>query len=214
MLKEKKDYNTLLLKVVKAKDTARGLPYKITLPVFIYKLDTSSGYHEPSGVCKSEIKPVMDASTYFAAEYIPPATQKRVAPAYFNRTDKLFNNLYGPTERGSLTLSEPEKKMKMYVLIAADTKDPSVGTHCLMDMNKMMKTYDTIRKYIGIDDSNYFVQTITSDDLDKNNIIKAINSMNPGKTGIIVFHFFGHGFRVNTRDEYPYIYLNLFRPTA
>ncbi|TMI62773.1 MAG: caspase family protein [Bacteroidetes bacterium] len=208
----KEDYNTLLIKVVKAKDTARGLAYKnITLPIFIYKLDTATGYHEPKGVCKSEVNPVMDAGANFNSEYIQPTTQKKVAPIYFNGTDKLFYNLYGPADRGSLTLSEPEKKMKMYVLIAADTKDPSIGAHSIMDIDKMMKTYDTIRKYIGITDSNYFLQVISGDDLNKTNIVNAIAKMKPGKNGIVVFHFFGHGFRVNTRDEYPYISLK-FEP--
>jgi len=43
----------VLIKVVKAKDTAKGLPYNnFTLPVFIYKLDAATGYHEPRGVFK------------------------------------------------------------------------------------------------------------------------------------------------------------------
>jgi hypothetical protein len=203
----KEDYNTLLIKVLKAKDTATGLPYNISLPVYIYKLDAATGFHEPKGVCKSEFNPIMDAGTSFSSEFIPVQGQRRVAPSYFNGTDKLFFNLYGPKERGSMTLFENEKNMKMCVLIAADTKDATVGTHSVTDMKKMLETYDTIRKYIGIRDENYFVQTISGDDITKTNIINAINRMNPGKNGIIVFHFFGHGFRVNTRDEYPYIYL-------
>ena len=204
----KEDYNTLLLKVAKAKDTASGIPLKMTLPVFIYKLNPVTGFHEPKGVCTTESNPVMEASTSFESEYIAPGLFKRdLALEYFNKSDEFIMNFFGPKIRGGLTLIGKEVNTKMYVLIAADTKDKTVGEDSKTDMQKMISLYDTIRKYIGIPDANYTLKTIAGDELSQKNVLDAIAGLHRGQYDIIVFHFFGHGFRRNKTDVFPQINL-------
>lgn len=205
----KDDYNTLLIKVVKAKDTASEKSLQITLPVFIYKLDNTSGFHELKGVCTSELNPIMAPTTDFTAEYIAPErVSKDILFNYFTKTDDFYLGFYGPGVRGGVNLKGYELKIKMHVLLVSDTKDVTRGEHHKSDLLKMTASFDTIRKYIGITDANYNLKIIKDDDVTKANVDAAINGwLKPGKEDIVVFYFFGHGFRKNVRDSFPYINL-------
>ena len=203
------DYTTMLIKVIKAKDTAEGKSLQISLPVFIYKLDNASGFHELKGVCLSELNPVMDPSTHFDVEYIAPErVSKDLLFNYFTKTDDFYLGFFGPGVRGGVNLKGYELKIKMHVLLVADTKDVTRGEHHKSDLIKMTASFDTIRKYIGITDANYNLKTIRDDEVTKANVDAAINGwLKPGKDDIVVFYFFGHGFRKNLRDSFPYINL-------
>jgi hypothetical protein len=203
------DYNTMLIKVVKAKDSTTGRSLQITLPVFIYKLDSTSGFHELKGVCTSEHNPQMTLSTRFDAEYIAPErVSKDLLFNYFTKTDDFYLGFYGPGVRGGVNLKGNELKIKMHVLLVSDTKDPTRGDHHKSDLLKMTASFDTIRKYIGITDANYNLKIIKDDEVTQANVNAAINRwLKPGREDIVVFYFFGHGFRKNVRDSFPYINL-------
>jgi Caspase domain len=203
------DYNTMLIKVMRANDTATKKSLQITLPVFIYKLDNASGFHELKGVCTSELNPVMASSTHFTVEYIAPErVSKDMLFDYFTKTDDFYLGFYGPGVRGGVNLKGYELKIKMHVLLVSDTKDPTRGEHHKSDLLKMTASFDTIRKYIGITDANYNLKIIKDDEVTHSNVNAAINKwLKPGREDIVVFYFFGHGFRKNVKDSFPYINL-------
>ena len=75
---------------------------------------------------------------------------KKVASLFFTKKDEYYKNLTAPGSRGGATLTEVERKTKMFLLIVASTYDKEIGGSCLIDARKAIATFDSVSKFLGI----------------------------------------------------------------
>lgn len=182
-----------------------------TYPVFTFKSNKASGYFEPDEVSVSEKDRLMPGAS-FHAELLNQASLSRIfALQYFNRDDEFFVNLFKPKSRGGFNLAPDEKNIRIHLLIVADVLDTSIGNSCKMDMERTLQTFDSLRKYMGLDAKNFLTKTISGKDLSKKNVQTAINNLKPSPNDIVIFYYSGHGFRLpeNSR-RFPNIKLKTF----
>ncbi len=98
----------------------------------------------------------------------------------------------------SLQLNLPSK---MHFIMAANTRESSIGISCTIDERALENEFRDIAKTLNID----FVKHIIMDDTySKENLNAEIDKLQPGKNDIVVFAYSGHGFRWNDQtDQYP-----------
>ena len=114
--------------------------------------------------------------------------------------------MQGVLSTGQRGLNDAEKKVKLHMLVVANTNDPTVGKAAVVDMNNAIKTFDTIARFMGIQMQP--VMKIYGKIYNKESVQKAIAALQPGENDIVVFYSSGHGFRKAT-DSRPYPYIDL-----
>lgn len=195
--------------------TLTGNPVNIsTLPVFIFKMDEATGFHEPAGLAISDQNTDRNVLAVFSSEFVSSIWRNRnITISYFDKKadGQLYENFFGPGTRGSLPmkLNTNEKNINMHLVLVADTLDKTIGRACKLDLNRAYESFDTIRKYIGIADKNFIVKKIQGKSLSKQSVIDTIKSLKVRPADIVVFYYSGHGFRTNKRDSFPYMFLKI-----
>jgi predicted enzyme related to lactoylglutathione lyase len=191
-----------------------GASAAIIPPIFILKEDPGSGFFEPVGVCQSEDNLLMNTRTTFSSKlFAEGELTKTIAANYFEKNETFFTNYFRPKTRGAFKLAPDEKNIKLHLIIVADTKDSAIGYSCVADMKKTMASFDSLRRYIGITQKNFIVQTFSGPTFTINKVKEAIARLKPGPNDIVVFYYSGHGFRVNETDTYPYIKIKTLHTT-
>lgn len=207
----KEDTNTLVIQAVRTKITRGDNKITFQAPVFILKKNTATGYFEPAGVSLSTADPEILPGTSFASEFIDGSGLKKdFMLQYFNRDEELYTSLFAPGARG---FTAAEKGINFFLLIVADTRDSSIGSTCMKDMNRTLETFDNLRKFLGIE--NFKTKTIYDADLSKKNVLTAVDDfIKPSPYDIVVFYYTGHGFRLEDEKRvFPYIKLKTFHTT-
>ncbi len=174
---------------------------KFTAPVFWFLNNAEKGIIEPTGVSVNEKEPTMNSLTNFKAEFIKTADLKSdFVKNFFTVNDDFYTNVFGIKSRG---VSAEEKKIKIHLLVVANSNDPSIGDACFKDMNRMVETFEVLADYLSI---KIDTATIFGNRYTKTNIEKAIKELDPGPEDIVVFYYSGHGFR-KKRDtrRFPYL---------
>ena len=93
----------------------------------------------------------------------------------------------------------------MHFVMAAATKDQSIGESVVTDLNLAQPQFKTWASDLGI---NYKEYIIKDNSFNRTNILNAFNSINPGPNDILVYLYSGHGFRFSDdTDPYPNMYL-------
>lgn len=204
----KEDTGTMVIralesKIIRGDSTGQFLP-----PAFIFRINPVTGYFEPVAVSRNPIDPVMAPSVSFSAEQIEGASlDEKFIARYFSKQDELYNNLFlRPKSRGA---SGNEKNITFHLLVVADIQDTTIGGSCNMDMQKALQTFDSLRKFMGI--NKFISKTIAGKDFSKKNVQLAIKNLRPLADDIVVFYYSGHGYRLPEQNrEFPNLKLKTF----
>lgn len=93
----------------------------------------------------------------------------------------------------------------MHFIMAAATKDETIGESVETDLKLAEPEFKRFANQLKI---NYKEHIIAGNNFSKDNILKAINSVNASPNDIIVFFYSGHGFRFDDdTDDYPNMFL-------
>jgi hypothetical protein len=182
---------------------------KFNLPFFLFTYNPASDFIEPLGVISSDEKEkgMMNSKTSFVAELIQnEGLNRNFVLQFFSEDEDFYMNLFNTKTRG---LTPVEKKINLYLLIAADTLDKEIGSSCSKDMKRTVETFTSLASFLGI---KIFPKTISGAAYSKKNVQTAINNIKPSVNDIVIFYYSGHGFRLpeNSR-RFPNLKLKNFR---
>ena len=174
---------------------------RFTAPVFWFLNDPEKGIFEPTAVTAAENDTVMNPLTIFKAVFLKREDLKSdFVKKFFTVKDDFYTNLFGIRSRG---LSEDEKKIKIHLLVVANSNDPSIGDACYKDMNRMVETFGDLADFLSV---GMDTATISGNRYTKTNIENAIKELDPGPEDIVVFYYSGHGFRKKKDSRrFPYL---------
>ncbi len=76
-------------------------------------------------------------------------------------------------------------------IIMSDVDDPSIGSACLQNAEKMLKEF---KEFSVHNDSKLFVHEFKGKHFTKKDILKHLKNLKPGSEDVIFFYYSGHGF--------------------
>ena len=203
------DSNTLLLKAINQK-TIWGPGSTIFTPPFILlKYNASTDYFEPAAITFSDTKSVPPDGTSFTSSFIErEKISKAFLSQYFTEDEDFFIRYFNNNTRG---LSSAEQKIRLHLLIVADTLDKAIGVSCAKDAQRTMETFTGLTKFLGLK----LVPTLLwGKQYSKKNIEDALKKLAPAPNDIVVFYYTGHGFRIPEKPRrFPNMKLKHF-PTV
>lgn len=173
------------------------------IPSFGFKLNQRTHSFEPTDITGLDSRGTVLKSTILATHtYNTETLDKDVVSQFFTPDEDFFVNTIEPGTRG---LSDAEKKIKLRLIIVSNTNDPHIGKSCAFDIQRVLLTFDSIRKFMGI---TMMTTVIAGKTYNKAAVEKVIKELNPDPNDIVVFYYSGHGFRKN-EDSRPFPYIDL-----
>lgn len=187
------DVNILITKAVRSGIIGDSTK-QFNSPFFISRIDKATGYFEPTGISRTDNDPAKPKGAVFTASLLrQDQVTKSWVTEFFNKNDEFVINFFKPKSRGGFTLFPDEKKIKIHLLLVADTKDKHIGNACKYDIDRVLRTFDTLSKHMGL---QLVSQTISGNNLSKMSIEAAIAALKPSPNDMVVFYYSGHGFRI------------------
>lgn len=179
-------------------------------PLFVFRYRPGSGYFEPDAVM-TEKSVSADPATEFRWElYDRTAITREFVSDFFNTDDDFYINMFRPLTRG---LSPAEKKVKMHLMVVADTLDKTLGKAILLDVKKVMETFEGISKFLGI---RFLPVIVQGKNYGKTGVQAALSKLRTvvSPDDIVIFYYSGHGFRIPEKPgKYPNLKLkNVITP--
>lgn len=180
-------------------------------PSFVFRYNPQTGFFDPAAVIAAgQAGTQQSPATQFNWRLQEvSALDRKLVSKFFTEDDDFYTNLFRQTTRG---LTEVEKKIRMHLLIVADTLDKRIGKSSVLDIQKVMETFGSICKYLGIKLLPVIVygktygKTGVQEALAK---LRAATSRNPND--IIIFYYTGHGFRLPEKPrKFPNLKLKNF----
>lgn len=87
---------------------------------------------------------------------------------------------------------DPEHiQTKLILVIVANTNDPKIGKGCEVDINTIHHMFEDLSNQMNF---NFIDLVIKGNDYGKENVLKTIDTIEPGPNDIVVFYYSGHGF--------------------
>jgi len=80
---------------------------------------------------------------------------------------------------------------KLILVIVANTNDPKIGKGCQVDIKTIHTMFEDLSKQMNF---NFIDLVIKGADYGKENVLKTIDTLDPGPNDIVVFYYSGHGF--------------------
>jgi len=171
-------------------------------PWFEFGLDQKSKSFEPTSIMAKDVDVPARATILSTKSYSTETLDKDIVSQFFTPGEDFFTNTMEPSTRG---LSDAEKKIKLRLIIVSNTNDPDIGKSCLLDIQRVLLTFDSIRKFMGI---TMMTTVISGKTYNKANVEKVIKDLKPDPNDIVVFYYSGHGFR-KTTDPRPFPYIDV-----
>ncbi|MEP6747423.1 MAG: caspase family protein [Bacteroidota bacterium] len=171
-------------------------------PVIVFKKEINGAGYEPYGLA-ADAKG-MNVVPFSTSELIvDSALSKDFVLQYFSKNDIFYKNLFGIHSRG---LNDAGKDVKLFLLAVTNVNDPSIGSSCAKDRDRIMETFQGLADFLDIG----FVPTVISgDNYNKLSVENAIKALNPSGNDIVVFYYSGHGFRKVKDKSNPFPYIDL-----
>lgn len=169
-------------------------------PLFVFRYRPVSGYFEPDAVMTEKSGQPDPGSDFHWELYDRTALTREFVSFFFNTDDDFYINLFRPLTRG---LSPAEKKIKMHLLIVADTLDKKLGKAIILDVKKVMETFEGISKFLGI---RFLPVTVQGKNYGKAGVQAALSKLRTvvSPDDIVIFYYSGHGFRIPEKPgKYP-----------
>ena len=174
----------------------------LPVPQFWFKLNPLNNSYEPFVVTFKDKTGQTQEGKLITKEFLKSDDlDKNYLSQYFSPGEDFYEGNVQTTTRGFTDL---EKKIKLILLIVANTNDPEVGSSALLDVTRVVKTFDTIAHFMGIQMPKPVI--ISGPTYDKQHVQNAIRDLKPGPNDIVVFYYSGHGFRKKEDPrQFPYI---------
>lgn len=168
--------------------------------LFWFVVNVETGYLEPWGVV------VMVDDVQYDGEYKKITLledkdfTKEFVAQYFTEADEIYKNLFNTTVRGT---TPQQKNTNLYLITVANTEADKIGPTCDMDRKSMYKIFSKIARNLEI---GFVPKEIYGKDYNRDNVVKAINDLRPGKDDIVIFYYSGHGFSKDFDSRlFPYM---------
>ncbi len=169
--------------------------------VFSFQKNPLTGIYEPSGVSITDItgevqgafleNPKLVAEEELTIDFVS---------VFFKETDQFYKNTFNeqPDSRGNET-----KATKLYLIAVANTEAKDIGSSCLKDQKRNIKTFNTLAVFLGI---QIIITTVEGNNYSKASVDRLIDSLKPSASDIVVFCYSGHGFTIpkkNKKQKFP-----------
>ena len=79
----------------------------------------------------------------------------------------------------------------LHAIIAVDTNDGSIGPSVRVDLGKMQGLVSNISRYTGLATAG---SAISGNELNRHNIMSAVESLSVGSDDVVLFYYAGHGY--------------------
>lgn len=169
---------------------------------FENRTDSNGIYYEPAAIILTQKENRQPALLLTAKQksYEELVKEKPSVLQFYKMNEPFYIFLSSFTTRN---LNRDEQNRKFYLIIVANTNDPSIGKSSQKDLTGMYETFATLTKQAGIG----FVPVIVSGDaFTIANTQRAIDTIKPSALDIVFFYYTGHGFRfANDVSKYPRI---------
>lgn len=95
---------------------------------------------------------------------------------------------------------------KLILVIVANTNDPKIGKGCEVDIGTIHHMFEELSKQMNF---NFIDLVIKGSDYGKENVLKTIDTIDPGPNDIVVFYYSGHGFSYEKDKAVKYPQIDL-----
>jgi|GEM_PF-631553 len=98
---------------------------------------------------------------------------------------------------------------RLILLILANTHDPEIAKGCAKDVRSIRKVFKHISKHADV---GYCEIEISGNNYNRQNLLRAIDCIEPFNNDVTIFYYSGHGFRYDkdARRKYPQIDLRAY----
>lgn len=158
---------------------------------FETRTDSIGIYYEPVAVILTQNENQQPAILLTAKQkiYEELVKEKPLVLQFYKMNEPFYIFLSSFSTRN---LNRDEQNRKFYLIIVANTNDPSIGKSSQKDLTGIYETFATLTKQAGIG----FVPVIVSGDaFNIANTQRAIDTIKPSALDIVFFYYTGHGFR-------------------
>jgi hypothetical protein len=169
---------------------------------FDRKTDSTETYYEPVAIILSKDGNQLKVSPINVQQksYEDLVNEKPLVLQFYKMNEPFYIFLSSFTTR---SLDQDEKKRKFYLLILANTNDPTIGQSARKDEAGIYELFSTLTKQAGI---GFVPIAISGNAFNIGNANRAIDTIRPAPLDIVLFYYSGHGFRhSNDVSKYPRI---------
>jgi hypothetical protein len=170
--------------------------------VIVFKKEINGTGYEPYGLANNISG--MAVIPFITSELVADSTlSKDFVLQYFSKNDIFYKNLFGIHSRG---LNDAGKDTKLFLLAVTNVNDPSIGSSCAKDRDRIVETFQGLTDFLDI---GFVPAIISGDNYNKLSVETAIKALNPSGNDIVVFYYSGHGFRKVKDKSNPFPYIDL-----
>jgi Caspase domain len=175
------------------------------LPVISFEKHSDSVlvYYEPVGITLTqEHKPPQEGIVLSILQhsFVDLAKNKAMVLEFYKINDPFFVFLSQNTTR---SLLPDERKRKFYLIVIANTNDPTIGKSSIKDVAGITELFAALTKETGI---GFVPIVVAGDAFNLANAKKVLDTIKPDASDILFFYYSGHGFRFDTdQSKYPRI---------
>ncbi|MBS1750700.1 MAG: caspase family protein [Bacteroidetes bacterium] len=171
--------------------------------IFWFQKNASTGIFEPGSVISTG-DDGKDVEGEFTHRLLNEADlTKELVSKYFTEQDDFYENFF--EEATTRVILPEQKKIRMLLLLVANTDDISIGPTCVVDKDATYNTFSQLAEFMQI---QFVPKVIFGKDFSKVNVDNAISALDPNPGDMVVFYYSGHGF-ANIKDSYTFPFLDL-----
>ncbi len=130
---------------------------------------------------------------------------------YFGTAEPFYVSLFSKTNSNNSYTNNSNsnsKKVNLYLINVANTRDPSIGKSCEVDLKRTQAEFSDVCDFMGF---NFVYKEITGTEFGKYNVEQAVANLYPSANDVVVFVYSGHGFSYNDDPDHKYPQLDLRR---
>lgn len=181
-----------------------GTDDSLWLPViqFESKSDSAGIYYEPVSVILTKKENPQQAVRLDSKQktYEELVKEKPLVLQFYKMNEPFYVFLSSFTTRN---LNPDEQRRNFYLIIIANTNDPSIGKSSQKDLTGIYETFAVLTKQAGI---RFIPVVVSGDAFNIANTQKVIDTIKPAAPDIVFFYYTGHGFRyADDVSKYPRI---------
>ncbi|MEZ5047261.1 MAG: caspase family protein [Chitinophagaceae bacterium] len=175
---------------------------KVDTPSFQFRVDNESGLLKPEYlIIAKDSTYIIDRTSQFSYTY---KESYELTPAffsyYFQEGDDFLNTFFA---KNTKEIFPSERKIKIHLIIVANTKEATIGPSCAMDAIRFENSIKEISHYM---DFQMNIRKVVDDRYNKKNLVSEFKLLKPASNDIVIFYYSGHGFRKESdKRRSPYI---------